>query len=400
MDYGALSPEINSARMYSGPGSAPMLAAASAWSGLAEQLQSTASLYQSVISGLTEEGWLGPASASMAAAVAPYMTWTSVTGAQAEQTATNATAAAGAYEVAYAMTVPPPVVAANRARLMMLVATNFLGQNTPAIAAAEAEYGEMWAQDAAAMYGYAANAAAAADLTSFTEPPQTTNPSGQATQAAAVSQAGNTAAAGGVQQTLNQVTSAIPNAIQSLASPLAAPSSAWDFLDSNFVNGFVSAGYVNPAIIQQTVTASMADINAVALGGEPGATALPPMGAGPGNPTWVPLLTPNAAAELSGAVGQPFGSASLSGVSAGANQAAFVGRLSVPQSWTAVAQVANHAGAASPGGGWTGTALPEGAAGMPGAPGMPVGRAAGYGFGNGPRYGFRPTVMAHPPAAG
>jgi len=401
MDFGALPPEINSARMYFGPGSTPMLAAASAWSSLAEQLQSAAAFYQSVISGLTEEGWLGPASASMAAAVAPYMMWMGVTGAQAEQTATNATAAAGAFELAYAMTVAPAVVAANRAQLMVLVATNFLGQNASAIAATEAEYGEMWAQDAAAMYGYATGSAAAAELKSFTQPPQTTNPSGQAAQAAAVSQAGNTAATSGVQQTLNQLTSAIPNALQSLASPLAADNPTWDFLDSNFVNGFVSAGYVNPAIIEQTITASMADVNAVALGGEPGTTALPPMGAGPGNPTWTPVLTPNVPAELSAAFGSAgVPGANLSAVSAGANQAALIGRLSVPPSWAAAAQVANHAGTALPGGGWTGTALPESAAGMPGVPGVPIGRPAAYGFGNGPRYGFRPTVMAHPPAAG
>jgi PPE-repeat protein len=58
-----------------------------------------------------------------------------------------------AYEAAFAMTVPPPVIAANRALLLMLVATNFLGQNTPAIMATEAEYAEMWAQDAGAMSG-------------------------------------------------------------------------------------------------------------------------------------------------------------------------------------------------------------------------------------------------------
>ena len=54
------------------------------------------------------------------------------------------------------MTVPPPVIAANRAQLMALIATNFFGQNTPAIAATEAHYSEMWVQDATAMYGYAA----------------------------------------------------------------------------------------------------------------------------------------------------------------------------------------------------------------------------------------------------
>lgn len=135
MDYGALPPEINSARMYSGPGSPPMLAAAAAWDGLAAELSSTASSYQSVIERLAGEGWLGPASASMAAAVTPYMTWVSLTGAQAEHAATQASAAAAAYESAFAATVPPAAVAANRVQLATLVATNFLGQNTPAIAA-------------------------------------------------------------------------------------------------------------------------------------------------------------------------------------------------------------------------------------------------------------------------
>ena len=56
---------------------------------------------------------------------------------------------------------------------MALIATNVLGQNTPAIAATEAQYGEMWAQDAAAMYGYAGNSAAATVVKPFTQPPQT-----------------------------------------------------------------------------------------------------------------------------------------------------------------------------------------------------------------------------------
>ncbi|MGB7166143.1 MAG: PPE domain-containing protein, partial [Mycobacterium sp.] len=40
MDYGILPPEINSARIYTGPGSGPILAAASAWGGLAAELSS------------------------------------------------------------------------------------------------------------------------------------------------------------------------------------------------------------------------------------------------------------------------------------------------------------------------------------------------------------------------
>jgi PPE-repeat protein len=102
------------------------------------------------VSELTGLAWFGPSSAAMAGAAAHHMAWLQTTAALAQQTAAQAYGAAAAYEVASAMTVPPWAVAANRAHLMMLIATNFLGQNTPAIAATEAQYMEMWTQDAAA----------------------------------------------------------------------------------------------------------------------------------------------------------------------------------------------------------------------------------------------------------
>src|ERR1700741_2289385 len=175
LDWGALPPETNSGRMYVGAGSGPLLAAAAAWDELATELQSTASSYGSTIEGLTSGPWTGPSSIAMAAAAAPYVAWMSATGAQAEQVATQARLAAGAYETAFAATVPPQVIAANRALLAALIATNFLGQNTPAIAATEAHYMEMWAQDAAAMYAHAGPSAAATQLPQCTEPPQITN---------------------------------------------------------------------------------------------------------------------------------------------------------------------------------------------------------------------------------
>ena len=159
MDYGAIPPEINSARMYAGPGSDSMLAAATAWNGLATELQSAASSYESVITGLTDDSWTGPSSMAMEGAATPYVTWLNAVAAQAEQTASQANAAAAAYQSAFAMTVPPALITANRIQLASLMATNVFGQNTTAIAANEAQYGEMWAQDAAAMYGYAELAA-------------------------------------------------------------------------------------------------------------------------------------------------------------------------------------------------------------------------------------------------
>src|SRR6202022_781170 len=199
MCYAAFPPEINSGRIYSGPGSGPMLAAAAAWDGLANDLQSTAAAYSSVISSLTSGPWLGPTSLSMAAAVTPYLTWMQGTAAQAAETASQATAAASAYETAFAAHVPPEEIAANRSQLALLVATNVVGQNTSAIAATEAQYGEMWAQDALAMDTYAGSSAAASKLTPFTPAPQTTNSGGLAGQAAAVAQAASTSAGTGAQ---------------------------------------------------------------------------------------------------------------------------------------------------------------------------------------------------------
>src|ERR1700745_2063824 len=164
--------------MYSGPGPGPLLAAAEAWDSLASDLGFASTGYGSTLSELTSSSWTGPTSSAMTAAVTPYVDWLSTTAAQAEETANQARAAVAAYEAAFAMTVPPPAIAANRALLAALVATNFFGQNTPAIMMTEALYIEMWAQDAAAMYGYAGASQAAMAVTPFTAPPQTTNDGG------------------------------------------------------------------------------------------------------------------------------------------------------------------------------------------------------------------------------
>src|ERR1700689_1320048 len=199
--------------MYAGAGSGPLVAAAASWEGLASQLGSAATSYRAVVSDLTAGPWVGSSSLSMAAAAAPYAAWMNTTAAAAEQTASQLTSAIAAYETAFAATVPPPIIAANRASLAALVATNVVGQNTPAIAATEAQYAEMWARDAGAMYGYAGASAAATTVTPFNPPPPTTNPAGAGTQAAAVTHAA-ASPAGAAQNMLSQV----PNSLQSLAS--------------------------------------------------------------------------------------------------------------------------------------------------------------------------------------
>ena len=164
-------------------------------------MQAAAAGHRSVISELTGGPWLGPASESLVSAATPFIAWLDSGGVEAEQAASQAFAAAAAYEAAFAATIPPPVIAANRALLAALVATNFLGQNTPAIAATEALYMEFWAQDAGAMYSYASNSAAATQLTELPQPAEVTDPTGLVDQAIAVVKGGGQA----VQAQLNTV---------------------------------------------------------------------------------------------------------------------------------------------------------------------------------------------------
>lgn len=219
LDFGAWPPEVTSGQMYSGPGSGSMMVAASAWDGLSAQLASFANGYSSVISGLEGEHWAGPAATAMAAAAAPYVQWATTTGAQAEQAAGQARAAAAAFETAHAAVVPPPLVAANRTQLAHLIATNVLGQNTTRIAATEAAYEAMWAQNTHAMYGYAGSASSATKLSPFSQPPQTINPAGQSAQAAAA--AAQTAGSGA-----SQSQNLLSNVLQGLSTPGSAATSS------------------------------------------------------------------------------------------------------------------------------------------------------------------------------
>jgi PPE-repeat protein len=264
-----------------------------------------------VISRLTA-AWQGPSSAAMAAAAAPYTAWISATASQVEQTATQARAAAAAYETAFAATVPPPVIEANRALLMSLVATNLFGQNTAAIAATEANYAEMWAQDAAAMYGYAGSSATASQLTPFQPPPNTTNPAGTSGQAAAVTHAAATSAGTNAQP--------VSQALQSLASSTAAPAAdppsttTLEQLISYGVGGFNPIRLYDPfgAFYDEGVQSFLAPFNnynmQVAYGQALSRAGLAAGRAGTG----VPAAGP---------------------VSAGIGRAGLVGNLSVPQSW-------------------------------------------------------------------
>jgi len=375
MDFAFLPPEINSTRMYTGPGSGSFLEAASSWDSLAAELATTAESYESVVSGLDLQ-WRGPASEAMAAAASQYVGWAQTTSEQSTRTAMQARAAAAAYEQAYAMTVPPPAVTANRTQLASLIATNLLGQNTSAIAAAEAQYAEYWAQDATAMYGYTTSSGAATQLPQFSSPNKSTNESGLTAQNGAVTQANASAAAS------NPVLQAISAVTQSLQALAANPSS---ILPDDF--GILDA--ITAVGVAINSTYSLEELPAGIIGDESNLGLIPALAEAPAEAT--PALT--AAPQLGGAAG-------LGNITAVLARGGTIGPMSVPASWSAASS--SHVAELEPAGLTTLPGTDEAlASGSPGYPGMPGGLGSrGTGVGAPPRYGVRLTVMPRPPAAG
>ncbi|HTQ21850.1 PPE family protein [Mycobacterium sp.] len=396
--FAGMPPEVISGLIYSGPGSSSMVAAASAWNGLAAELANTAQGYSAVVLQLAGEEWLGPASAAMAAAVQPYVTWLATTAGQAEQSAAQAMSAAAAFETVFASVVPPPLIAANRATLAQAMQTNMFGINNGIIAQLEAQYAEFWAQNTGAMSSYAGSSASASKIALFTNAPQIANPSGTANQAAATAAASATPAASiqsQLQQLLQSLGSGSPTQIQSAVNALSANSPISEIW-------FLLTG--------QTVLPS--NLGALVNGYAPFASffynteGLPYFSVGMGNfgtqiaksAGWLGGAAPAAAAAakppgLGGALG-----AAGSPVAAGLGNASHVGHLAVPSSWSGTTTPATVRPAVQ--------AISEpitsgesGAGNVLG--GMPIGgTGAARGAGTGPRYGFKPTIMARPMSAG
>ncbi|KAS91007.1 PPE family protein PPE36 [Mycobacterium tuberculosis TKK_03_0118] len=112
-NFWALPPEINSTRIYLGPGSGPILAAAQGWNALASELEKTKVGLQSALDTLLES-YRGQSSQALIQQTLPYVQWLTTTAEHAHKTAIQLTAAANAYEQARAAMVPPAMVRANR----------------------------------------------------------------------------------------------------------------------------------------------------------------------------------------------------------------------------------------------------------------------------------------------
>jgi len=323
LEFAWLPPEINSARIFAGAGSGPLHMAATAWEGLAQDLQASASSFDSVVVGLTAGPWAGPASASMAAAAAPYVGWLTAAAGQATSAGVQARAAATAFEVAQAATVHPAAVTANRTTLATLIATNFFGLNAPAIAATEFQYVEMWAADVGAMLGYHAGATSVAStMAQFSLPPMSmAGLVGWVSQLAPqvmaeVTQLGTQATAM-LSPVLSAVTAAAPGVMSALSTVESAASGLQPLTSVAQIGMYPASMAISPlmSLVQmasQSNTAGMAAANAAALAADPAkfvGSAVPDM--------------------------KPLGGAGGLGAGMGADlgKARLVGAMSVPPTW-------------------------------------------------------------------
>jgi len=203
-------PEVTSALIHSGPGAGSLIAAAGMWQLLGAELEESVRGCASELS-LLSGAWLGASSMTLAAAVEPYLAWLRTTAQQCHQIGSSAQVAVAAFEIAHLTVVHPSLVAANRMRLAVLLATNWFGINLPAIAETEAEYNAMWVNNSAAMVHYAVASASAIALPRFSSPPPVANPTALSAQASLV-----------------PATNASSQTASTLASTLAAPAAAGD----------------------------------------------------------------------------------------------------------------------------------------------------------------------------
>ncbi|MBS9532142.1 PPE family protein [Mycobacterium sp. M1] len=402
MSFMLFPPEINSWMINTGPGAGPLLEAAAAWTAMAADLSSSATATHGVASDLPFV-WNSPASLVAESSIATHITSLQQAASAAAEMAQQATTAAALFQSAQAASVPPAVIAANRATLLSLIATNWLGQNTPAIMATEHMYEVMWAQDGATMDTY--------------DGASKTNNKALAQPATAKSQAGSAADGGqtGTQpspttpQTPGGSTGAPQATIGQTLSMLGVPDSTIQALPESFTSANLQTAsqfLYYPATYGSTAIRYLMMLQQFARMGSAAGSSLASQTSGAasgGTGTLMTQIGDFVNDKLQGAVGVLAGhfSSATSAISAKLGEAASMGALKVPGAWAAAADGMVRAAPVLPA--TTVSAPVQTMSATSGLPGGPFGHAmmgAMAGRGMGAIAAKAPKVIPRSPAGG
>lgn len=227
-DAAANPPELNYWTLTTGDHAASAAASAAGHQVLAQMLAAEIAAMGANTAATATVGWQGAGGTAMMMSATEFMEIMGLSVAWFEQASLQAGEIVSAYHLAETSMIPGPVCETNLSTTAALVASNILGQNTPAIAALVAQYQEFWIQNASIMSTYQAAVSAALGLLATPPPiaPMAPNPGAAL---AGVAQAGAQAGVQGALQTGSQsldqtANTAVPAAGQAAAAPAEAMS--------------------------------------------------------------------------------------------------------------------------------------------------------------------------------
>lgn len=331
VQYWGLTPETNAIRLTTGPGAAAMTSVVAGYQAAGvTHLQQGAQMMATAATTATGSWW-GQGGTSMMAAAVPKSEWQIEAGAHAEKASGLIGAAAGAHSAAVAATIPYPVVVANRIREATLQATNIIGQNTPAIAEADVEYGEYWAQNATAMTGYSSAAASIVSGLSVPLRPPLAAGGNPAALAAGAASMGAQGVQTGVQASMQGLSAPLQAAGQAVSSAAPAALSAATSAGNGQSGADGDVGATGTSQLAQPGSSDLLGSSQSMMGM---ASSLPSMAQGMTQPLSQLAQAPmQMGSQLSGMMGSmggmgggPFGG--LSASSPGANLASSMGGVS------------------------------------------------------------------------
>ena len=207
-DAAGVTPEINYTLMISGDLGESLIQAAAAYEALADMLMAELTAMGLNTSTTATVGWLGPGGVMMQMSAAEFIAVCAAVSAWVRIAQTQAGEVAAAHSYAVGSMIPAEVSFTNRATQSGLIATNFIGQNTPAIVGLEEQYIQYWITNAIARTGFGSVVSAA--LGAISEPgpfsPTAANPAGPL--AAVAQAAGQDGAQAGLQTSAKTLTQA------------------------------------------------------------------------------------------------------------------------------------------------------------------------------------------------